>query len=71
MNATTRTIVIVTLLAIAGLLLLFGGGMVSQVMMSGGMMGGARFGAFGWMWIPSVLVVVFGVMLYVGLKDRD
>ena len=71
MNATTRTVIVISLLAIAWLLLLFGGGMASQAMMSGGMMDSTRFGAFLWMSISSVLVVVFGAMLYVGLRERD
>ncbi len=71
MNAITRTVIVITLLAIVGLLLLFGGGMVSQAMMSDGMMDSTRFGAFGWMWVPSLLVIVLGVMLVVGLRDRD
>jgi hypothetical protein len=32
--------------------------------MSGGMMGSGSMGGISWMWLPTVLVVVLGVVLF-------
>jgi hypothetical protein len=49
---------------VALLLLLFGGEMATRTMMSGGMMGSGSMGGISWMWLPTLLVVVLGVVLF-------
>ena len=64
MDSTGRTALVIALVVAALLLLLFGGGMMTGTMMSGGMMGSGRMGGFSWMWLPTLLVVVLGVVLF-------
>ena len=64
MNIST-TVALVIAVVIAGcLFLLFGGGMYSGTMMSGGMMGSGSVGGISWMWVPTVLIVVLGIVLF-------
>ena len=64
MDATTKTVLVIAFVIAAVLLLLFGGGMGTGNMMGGGMMGSASVGGFGWMWLPALLVVILGVVLF-------
>ncbi len=64
MNATTITALVIAFVAIALLLLLFGGGMATGTMFSGGMMGSGSMGGITWMWLPTLLIVVLGVVLF-------
>ena len=38
--------------------------MATGTMMSGGMMGNGSMGGFSWMWLPILLVVVLGAVLF-------
>jgi hypothetical protein len=64
MDTSTKTALVIAFVVIALLLLLFGGGMATGTMMSGGMMGSGSMGGISWMWLPTLLVVVLGVVLY-------
>ena len=66
MNSSSNTALVIALVAVALLLLLFGGGMATGTMFSGGMMGSGSMGGIGisWMWLPTLLVVVLGVVLF-------
>ena len=63
MDATPKTALVIAFVVVALLLLLFGGGMMTGTTLSGGMMGSGSMGGFSWMWLPTVLVVVLGVVL--------
>ena len=63
MDATTKTPLVIAL-AVVALLLLFGGGMTTGTMMSGGYMGSGSMGGISWMWLPTALVVVLGIVLF-------
>ena len=64
MDATTKTALVIAFVVVALLLLLFGGGMATGTMMSGGMMGSGSMGGVSWMWLPTLLVVVLGAVLF-------
>ena len=64
MDATTKTALVIAFGVVILLLLLLGGGMTTGAMMSGGMMGNGSMGGFSWMWIPTLLVVGLGVLLF-------
>ena len=64
MNGTTNTALVIAFVAIALLLLLFGGGMATGTIMSGGMMGSGSMGGISWMWLPTLLLIVLGVVLF-------
>ena len=64
MDGTNKTALVVAFVVVALLLLLFGGGMATGTMMSGGMMGSGSMGGFSWMWLPILLVVVLGAVLF-------
>ena len=54
-----------TAFAISALLVLFfGGGMMTGTTMSGGMMGSGSMGGISWMWLPTLLVIVLGIVLF-------
>ena len=55
---------LVLAIIVAALLLLFGGGMMTGTTMSGGMMGNGSMGGISWMWLPTLLVVILGVVLF-------
>ena len=63
-DATTRTALVIAFVVAAVLLLLFGGGMATGTMMSGGMMGSGSMGGISWMWLPTLLLVVLGAVLF-------
>ena len=64
MDSTGRTALVIALVVVALLLLLFGGAMATGTMMSGAMMGSGSMGGFSWMWLPTLLVVVLGAVLF-------
>ena len=63
MNATSKTALVIAFAVAAALLLLFGGGMETGTMMNGSLMGNGITAGFGWMWLPSLVVIVLGVAL--------
>ncbi len=64
MDATSKTALVIAFVVAALLLLLFGGGMATGTMMSGGMMGSGSMGGISWMWLPTLLIVVLGAVLF-------
>jgi len=64
MDATTKTALVIAFAIVVVLLLLFGGGTMTGATLSGGMMGSGAMGGISWMWLPTVLVVVLGVVLF-------
>lgn len=64
MDATSKTPLVIALAVVALLLLFFGGGMSTGTMMSGGYMGSGSMGGVSWMWLPTALVVVLGIVLF-------
>ena len=63
MDSTTKTALVIAFVVVALLLLLFGVGMVTGTMMSGGMMGSESMSGINWLWLPTLLVVVLGIVL--------
>ncbi len=70
MDASTRTPVVIAFVVVALLLLLFGGGMATGTMMSGGMIGSGSMGGISGMWLPTLLVVVLGVVLISAISGK-
>lgn len=64
MDATVKIALVVALVIGAALLLHFGGGMTTETMMSGGMVGSGSMGGNSLMWLPTLLVVALGVVLF-------
>ena len=64
MDAAPRTALVIAFVVVALLLLLFGGGMMTGTTMSGGMMGSGSMGGISWMWLPTLLIVVLGAVLF-------
>ena len=64
MEAKTRTALVIAFVVVAVLLLLLGGGMATGTMMSGGMMGSGSMGGISWMWLPTLLVLGIGIVLF-------
>ena len=64
MDATTKTALVIAFVVAALLLLFLGGGMMTGTTMSGGMMGSESMTGFSWIWIPTLLIVVLGVVLF-------
>ena len=63
MDATSKSALAVAII-VAALLLLFGGGMMTGTTLSGGMMGSGSMGGISWMWLPTLLIVVLGAVLF-------
>jgi len=70
MDATSKTALIIAFAIVAVLLLLFGGGTMTGTTMSGGMMGSGSMGGISWMWIPTLLVVVLGIVLFLAISGK-
>lgn len=64
MDTKTKTAFVIAFFVAALLLLLFGGGMATGTMMSGGMIASGSMGGISWMWLPILLVVALGVVLF-------
>jgi hypothetical protein len=64
MDTTTKTALVIAFVVAA--LLFFGGGMGTGTMVGGGTMfsGGMIGSGINWMWLPTLLVVVLGVVLF-------
>jgi hypothetical protein len=69
-DTTTKTALDIAFVVVALLLLLFGGGMATGTLMSGGMMGSGSMGGISWMWLPTLLVVALGVVLFSVLSGK-
>lgn len=59
MTESNKTPLVIAFVAVVVLFLVFGGG----TMMNGGMMGQGWTGGFSWMWIPTLLMLGFGILL--------
>jgi len=70
MDSTTKTALVIAFVVVAVLLLLFGGGIMTGTPMSGGMMGSESMGGINWMWLPILLVVVLGVVLFLVISGK-
>jgi len=70
MDTTIKTALVIAFVVVALLLLLFGGGMMTGTTMSGGMMGSESMGGINWMWLPTLLVVVLGVVLFLVISGK-
>ena len=70
MDATSKTALVIAFAIVVVLLLLFGGGTMTGTVMSGGMMGSGSMGGISWMWLPTLLVVVLGVVLFSALSGK-
>ena len=62
MNESNRTPLVIAFVVVIILFLIFGGGAMTGSM-GGGMMGRGWMGGYSWMWIPTVLTLVLGVLL--------
>lgn len=67
----TQLMHIIAFVVVALLLLLLGGGMMTGTKMSSGMMGSGSMGGISWMWLPTLLVVVPGVVLVSAISERN
>jgi len=67
MDRTSKTALVIALVVAAFMLLLFGGGMT---MLSGGMMGSGSMGGISSMWLPTLLVVVLGIVLFSAISGK-
>lgn len=70
MNTTTRTVLIIAVVIVAGSLLLFGTGTMTGGVGNGGMMGNGRVGGVSWMWIPGIVTIGLVVLLVWGLAGK-
>jgi hypothetical protein len=70
MDTTSKTALVIALAAVALLLLVFGGGMATGTLISGGIMGSGSAGGMIWMWLPTLLVVVLGVVLFSNIPGK-
>ena len=61
MNPAHKTLVVMAFVAVALLLLLSGTGLTTGVVISGGVMEG---GGISWTWLPSLLFVAVGMVLF-------
>lgn len=59
MTESNKIPLVIAFVAVVVLFLVFGGG----TMMNGGMMGQGWTGGFSWMWIPTLLMLGFGILL--------
>lgn len=62
-NTATRAGFVIVFALIAALLPLLGDETLIEVLISGEMMGKETLGEIGWMWIPALLMVTFGILL--------
>ncbi len=63
MNESNKTPLVITFVVVVVLFLVFGYGSMGGSMMNDGMMGHGWTGGFGWMWIPTILTLVVGIVL--------
>ena len=70
MNESSRTPRLIAFVVVVVLFLIFGGGAMTGSMMSGGMMGSGSMGGISWMWLPTLLVVALGVVLFSAISGK-
>ena len=63
MNTKTNNPLVIALVVVIVLFLLFGGGAMTGGMMNNGMNGNGWMSERSWMWTPTVLTLVIGVVL--------
>ena len=63
MSESNRSPLVVAFAVVVVLFLIFGGGTMTGSMMNSGMMGQGYTGGYSWMWIPTVFILVLGVVL--------
>jgi hypothetical protein len=74
MNESNKTVLIIAIVVVVILFLIFGfgtmsgsfmgaGGMMDGGTMGDGTIGQGRSGAFGWMWIPTLITLGIGLFL--------
>jgi len=63
MNPAHKTMVVIVFVIVALLLLMSGSGMTTGATI-GGVMAGGSMGDIGWTWLPSLLFVVLGLVLF-------
>ena len=63
MNPAHKTMVVIVFVIVALLLLMSGNGMTTGAII-GGVIAGGSMGDIGWTWLPSLLFVVLGVVLF-------
>lgn len=63
MNESSKLPLVIAFVVVVVLFLIFCGGAMTGSMMSGGMMGHGWIGGVSWMWIPTLLTLVLGVLL--------
>ncbi|MDZ4865099.1 MAG: hypothetical protein SGJ01_16890 [Gemmatimonadota bacterium] len=68
MNSTSKTALIFAVVIAA--VLLFGSGTMTGGRMGGGMMGNGTMGGYGWMWVPTLLIICLGVLLIWVISGR-
>jgi hypothetical protein len=70
MDSSNNTALVIALVVAVFLALLFGGGMATGTMISGGMMGSGSMGGVSWMWLPTLLAVVLGLVLFSAISGK-
>ncbi len=63
MNETNKVGLVIAFVVVVVLFLLFSGGAMTGATMSGGMMGSGSIGGISWMWIPTLITFVVGILL--------
>jgi hypothetical protein len=72
MNTKTNTPLVMAFVVVVVLFLLFGGGAMTSGMMNGGMHETGWMGERSWMWTPTLLTLVLGVVLgWVIFKKKE
>jgi hypothetical protein len=71
MKSSTKAAIVIATAGVGLLLLMLGGGIATGTMMNGGMMASESSGEFSGMWVPIVLVVVCGVLLFWAIPGKD
>jgi len=70
MDTTIKIAFVIGSVVAALLLRFFGGGMAHGTMLSGGMMGSESMGGISWMWLPVLIVVALGIVLFSVISGR-
>jgi hypothetical protein len=69
MKPAHKTMVVIAFVILVVLLLMSGSGMTTGATI-GGVMAGGNMGEIGWTWLPSLLFVVVGVVLFAVTVSR-
>ena len=70
MNISTRKTLVVASVVSALLMLLFGGGIATGTMMSGGMMRSGSIDVVSGMFIPFLLFIALGIVIFSAVFER-